>query len=152
MEFSESFEQILQNTHYFNWHPDLYECRRIYAAFPNSYAILSPFFYSYLEELVRSNTREYGAKPLDLNGKPINKRAVGYALIIQAIEENKTSNPALVEILNEIKVYYRLSEHTDQGENRHSVAHGFIHPRFWTKMSFEKLIYDIARLSKFARW
>ncbi|MBU2948305.1 hypothetical protein [Zobellia uliginosa] len=79
-------------------------------------------------------------------------RKVGTKLIYLAIEENKDSNPEFVEILPEIKSYFSQSHPTDKGDNRNSVAHGFMHPRFWNQDSFEKLILDIAKLSKHARF
>ena len=71
-------------------------------------------------------------------------------LIKLAIDENKKSRPEYVIILKEIRGYYRNSTRSDEGDNRHSVAHGYMHPRFWSKESFEELIHDIARISKFA--
>jgi hypothetical protein len=71
-------------------------------------------------------------------------------LIDLAIEENKLIKPEFVKILPEIKSYFSQSEPTDVGDNRNSVAHGYMHPRFWDQESFEKLISDIARLSKYA--
>ena len=71
-------------------------------------------------------------------------------LIKLAIKENREKKPEFVNILKEIKIYYYDSKSSDEGDNRHSVAHGYMHPRFWSKESFEKLIHDNARLSKFA--
>jgi hypothetical protein len=71
-------------------------------------------------------------------------------LIKLAIKENKSNKLDYVKILEEIKSYYTQSQTTDEGDNRHSVAHGYMHPRFWNKESFEKLIFNIARLSKYA--
>ncbi len=71
-------------------------------------------------------------------------------LIKLAIKENKQKKPEFVSILQEIQNYYYNSKRSDEGDNRHSVAHGYMHPRFWSIDSFEKLIHDVARLSKFA--
>ena len=47
-----------------------------------------------------------------------------------------------------MKKYFKDSTPDDSGNNRNSVAHGYMHSRFWTKESFEELIHDIARVSK----
>jgi hypothetical protein len=75
---------------------------------------------------------------------------VGIALINLAIKENKDRNPELVSLLEEMKVYFRFSQPTDRGDNRNSVAHGYMHSRFWDRTSFERLIHDIALISKHA--
>jgi len=54
-------------------------------------------------------------------------------------------------------LYWMVRSINDTGisidENgRNSVMHGRIHPRFWTKESFEQLIHDIAVLSKYSRF
>ena len=72
------------------------------------------------------------------------------SIVNLAIEENKVNKPELVLILEQIKSYYYNSKVTDEGDNRHSVAHGYMHPRFWSKESFEQLIFDISKISKFA--
>ena len=56
----------------------------------------------------------------------------------------------LSECINEIKKYFNNSSIFDNGNNRNSVDHGYMHPRFWEKESFEALIHDIARISKFS--
>ena len=130
MNASDSIEEIIQYAHYWNWGPDWQLAKEIYHSYPNSYSILTPFAYSYLEELIRSLTSEYGIELLDTNGNP-KKRKLGRRLI-------------------ELKAYFIPSTRDNQGDNRHSVAHGYMHPRFWSHESFEKLIQDTARLSKFA--
>ena len=149
MNISESFEEILKYSHFWNWVPDWDVAQKVYEAFPESYSVLSPFAYSYLEELIRSTTSEYGIELQDKNGNP-KKRKVGFGLIQLAIIENKPNSQEFVSILEEIKSYFSLSQSSDEGDNRNSVAHGYMHPRFWNKESFEKLINDIARLSKYA--
>lgn len=149
MNISDSFDEILNYSHFGNWAPDWGVVKEVYKAFPESYSILSPFAYSYLEEMIRSTTSEYGIELLDENGKP-KKRKVGIGLIKLAIKENKPNSQEFVIILEEIKSYFFLSQSTDEGDNRNSVVHGYMHPRFWNKESFEKLIYDITRLSKYA--
>lgn len=78
------------------------------------------------------------------------QRKVGMALVKLAIEENKDKNKGLVILLEKIKPYFKQSSVKDSGDNRNSVAHGYMHPRFWDKHSFEKLIHDIALLSEYA--
>ncbi len=151
MNITDSFDEILLHSHYWNWTPDWGVVIDIYEAFPNSFSVLSPFAYSYLEELIRTTTSEYRVELYDARGKA-KKRKVGIDLIKLAIEENKQNKPDYVNLLEEIKGYYLNSSRSDEGDNRHSVAHGYMHPRFWNKESFEKLIHDIARLSKFAEF
>ena len=150
MNISEAFDEIMQYAHFWNWSPDWQVTKDIYESFPNSYSVLTPFAYSYLEELIRSTTSEYGREIYNEEGKPIKYRRVGTKLLKLAILENKESNKEYVKLLEEIKTYYIKSEVTDEGDNRNSVAHGYMHPRFWSSDSFEKLVIDIARLSKHA--
>ena len=150
MELSNAFDEIYKYTHVWKWGPDWDICKRIYDTFPDSYSVLTPFAYSYLEELIRSTTSEYGRELIDKSGNLKKHRNVGTKLINLAIEENKLTKPDYVKILDEIKPYFSHSEPTDIGDNRNSVHHGYMHPRFWEQESFERLIIDIARLSKFA--
>lgn len=145
----DSFEEIILRSHFWNWGPDWEVVITIYKSFPNSYSVLFPFAYSYFEELIRSTTSEYGIEIYDKNGKP-RKRKAGIDLIKLTIKENATERPEYVAILKEVQKYYQNSSKSDQGDNRHSVAHGYMHPRFWSKESFEKLIQDIARISKYS--
>ena len=61
-------------------------------------------------------------------------------------------NQSFVKILPEIKLYFSSSESKDIRDNRNSVVHGYIHSRFWDKNSFERIIFDIVRLSKVVRF
>lgn len=149
MELNEAFDEIYYHSHMWNWGPDWEVLRKIYLAFPNAYSVLTPFAYSYLEELIRSTTSEYDRELLYKENLKT-YRKVGNKLIDLAIEENKFSKPEFVKILLEIKSYFSQSRSTDIGDNRNSVAHGYMHSRFWDQESFEKLIFDIARLSKYA--
>jgi hypothetical protein len=149
MSISESFDEIIQNTHFRNWAPDWQILREVYETYPNAYAVLTPFAYSYLEELIRSMTSEYGIEVFDESGNP-RKRKVGNGLLEMAIRENKDKSENLICILEDLRKYFVGSKGTDSGDNRNSVVHGFMHPRFWSNESFESLIYDIARLSKFS--
>ena len=147
MNINDDFTEIINHAHFWNWLPDWGVVQEIYQAFPDSYSVLTPFAYAYLEELIRSTTSEYGIEILDESGKP-KRRKVGIALLNLAIEENKSRNSELVSLLEKTKSYYILSQPTDRGDNRNSVAHGYMHPRFWNKASFENLIHDIALISK----
>lgn len=150
MNINNDFKEILDNAHTWNWAPDISLMQEIYNKYDNSYSILTPFAYSYLEELIRSTTSEYGRELLDKDGNP-KKRKLGISLIKLAQEENK-ENTEYVNLLDEMKDYYKESTSLDCGNNRNSVDHGYMHPRFWTKESFEKLIHDIARLSKHSNY
>ena len=65
MNFNDDMEIILEYAHYWNWCPDLIEFQKIYNSFPNSFSVLTPFAYSYLEECIRSTTSDYGIEILD---------------------------------------------------------------------------------------
>lgn len=150
MNINDDFKEILNYTHMWNWAPDISLMQEIYNKFDNSYSILTPFAYCYLEELIRSTTSEYGREFLDKDGKP-KMRKLGIALIKLAQDENK-NNTEYIKLLDEVKEYYKQSTPLDSGNNRNSVDHGYMHPRFWTQGSFEKLIHDIARLSKYSKF
>lgn len=150
MELNEAFDEIYNHTHAWNWAPDWEVFRKVYLTIPDSYSVLTPFAYSYLEELIRSTTSEYGRELVNTDGTLKKYRKVGIKLIDLAIEENNISQPEYVKILPEIYSYFSQSEPTDIGDNRNSIAHGYMHPRYWDKESFEKLIIDIAKLSKYA--
>lgn len=150
MSIQKDIEEIKSYTHFWNWLPDWGVVEEIYQAFPNSYSVLTPFAYSYLEEMIRSMTSEYGMELLDESGNP-KKRKVGTGLIKLAIDEN-TNNQDLCMLLNKVEPYFSISKVTDSGNNRNSVAHGYRHPRFWNEKSFELLLHDIAALSKYAKF
>lgn len=150
MSVIEDFEEIIKYAHYWNWVPDWELVKDIYNQFPDSYSILTPFAYSYLEEIIRSTTSEYGKEFIGDDGKE-KKRKVGIDLINMAISENR-NNKEYNTILKEMKKYFEKSKSTDSGNNRNSVDHGYLHPRFWNKKSFEELIYDISKISKFAKF
>lgn len=145
----DDFGEIERYAHMWNWLPDWDVVKSIYETFPNSYSVLTPFAYTYLEEMIRSTTKEYGQAPTDEDGNIIKKRKTCEELINLAIHENreKTEFVKLLKIIK--KKYYKPASEFDEGNNRHSTTHGFLHPRFWTKESFEELIHDIAELSKY---
>lgn len=148
MDLQNDFMEIMNYAHMWNWVPDWDVLQRIYDEFPESYSVLTPFAYTYLEELIRSLTSQYGREYRDANGNPL-KRKVGYALLSLAIQEN-LNNPKLVALLNNMQDYFSTSTPEDAGDNRNSTVHGYMHPRYWSKDSFEKLIHDIALLSPYA--
>lgn len=143
------FDEICDYAHMWNWAPDWYMVKQIYTAFPDSYSILTPFAYTYLEELIRSTTSEYGVPLLDREGKKNNIK-VGLKLVNLAIKEN-SENQEYVELLEKAKKYFKYDYDDPHEENgRNKVLHGHLHPRFWNKEDFEKLIHDIAEMSQFA--
>ena len=150
MSINDDFREIMDYAHFWNWLPDWGVVQEVYQSFPNSYSVLTPFAYSYLEELIRSTTSEYGIEVLDALGKP-KRRKVGIGLINFAISEN-SSNQDYIELLEKAKAYFSPSKPTDVGDNRNNVVHGYIHPRFWDKESFERLLHDIASLSKCSKF
>jgi hypothetical protein len=100
-----AFEEIIQYSHMWNWAPDWQMAKYVYEEFPNSHSVLTPFAYTYLEELIRTTTSEYGRVIYDENLNP-KKRRVGSKLIKLAIQEN--SNPEFILLLGKIKKYYHL--------------------------------------------
>lgn len=149
MSVSDDFDTILDYAHFWNWAPDWDVVRKIYSSIPESYSVLTPFAYSYLEELIRSTTSEYGIPFLDRNGKKNNFK-VGMGLIKLAKDEN-ANKPEYIELLDKTKKYFMYEYEDPADENgRNKVVHGHLHPRFWTKEEFEQLIHDIAELSPFA--
>ncbi len=150
MDINNLFQEIINYAHCWNWAPDWFVVKEIYEKIPDSYSVLTPFAYSYLEELIRSTTSEYGRVIYDKNGN-IKRRKVGLELIKLAKSENN-DNTEYILMLDEIKEYFKESTDLDSGDNRNSTDHGYMHPRYWTKESFEKLLYDISKISKYARF
>lgn len=88
MNLENEFEEIMQYAHWRNWLPDWEIVRKIYSEYPESYSVLLPFAYSYLEELIRSTTSEYGREIIDENGNE-KTRKTGVDLINMAISQNR---------------------------------------------------------------
>lgn len=65
-------------------------------------------------------------------------------------ENNK--NLKYIEKINEITKYFVDSTCLDSGDNRNSVDHGYMHPRFWAQEYFENLIYDISQIFKYSKF
>ncbi|MBO5889024.1 MAG: hypothetical protein J6Q58_02665 [Clostridia bacterium] len=150
MKIEEKFNEILEHAHFWNWAPDWQVVKDIYTRIPESYSVLTPFAYAYLEELIRTTTYEYGEPLFDGNGQPI-KIKVGMALISLAIKENQ-ANTEYIALLEETKKYFSHINNTADENGRNKVLHGHLHPRFWSKESFEDLIEHIAKLSKYSQF
>lgn len=148
MNLENEFEEIMQYAHWRNWLPDWEIVRKIYSEYPESYSVLLPFAYSYLEELIRSTTSEYGREIIDEYGNE-KTRKTGVDLINMAISQNREKID-YVSNLKELKKYFIKSKSDDEGNNRNNVVHGYMHPRFWDKETFEELICNIAKISKYA--
>lgn len=144
-----NFDIIIEYAHFWDWAPDWGIVKDIYENFPESFSVLTPFAYCYLEELIRSTTSEYGYEFKNEKGKE--ERRVGQRLIAFAIEENSDKIP-YIQLLQEAKKYYDKSNFTDRGNNRNGVAHGYLPARFWKKEAFEELIAFIAEISKYAQF
>jgi len=140
------FNVIMKYAHCGNWLPDWQIAYEVYDNFSSSYSVLTPFAYSYFEEIIRSSTPEYDSGLQDEYGEPIPKK-VSWKLIELAIEEN-VDNKKYTTLLQEMKRYFCKAAPQYKGENRHNVLHAFIPPISWDKETFEKLIHDIALLSK----
>ena len=140
----------MKYAHWLNWLPDWEIVRKIYNEYPESYSVLLPFAYSYLEELIRSTTSEYGREIIDENGNE-KTRKTGIDLINLAINQNREKID-YVSDLKELKKYFIKSKSDDEGNNRNNVIHGYMHPRFWDKETFEQLICNIAKISKYSRF
>ena len=150
MSIANDLNEILDYAHFWNWAPDWLVVQEIYNKVPESYSVLTPFAYTYLEELIRTTTSEYGVSLFDRNGQPV-KIKVGMALISLAIQEN-SGNTEYVKMLEETKKYFTHINNTSDENGRNRVLHGHMHPRFWSKETFESLIHHIAELSKFSKF
>ena len=104
MALQEDFNQIIDYAHFWNWAPDWGEVQRIYEKFPDSFSVLTPFAYSYLEELIRTTTSDYGLPLFDRNGQPV-KVNVGMKLISLAIAENQ-NNQEYVNVM-EVQITFK---------------------------------------------
>lgn len=151
MSIVKDFETIMNYAHMWNWVPDWDVVKDIYGSYPQSYSVLTPFAYAYLEELIRSTTSEYGKELYDKDGNAIEYRKVGLPLIKLAITENSDSTE-YVGLLEQAKQYFKSSTPFDVGDNRNSVNHGYMHPRFWSKESFEDLVHFISLISPYSKF
>lgn len=101
MNINDDFKEIMCYAHFFNWLPDWDVVQRVYQEFPESYSVLTPFAYTYLEELIRSTTSEYGIEICDDSGG-VKRRKVGLKLIGLAVKENANKDE-FVALLEKIK-------------------------------------------------
>lgn len=150
MSVWDDFDEITNYAHFWNWLPDWDIAKEIYSKIPDSYSVLTPFAYSYLEEMIRTTTSDYGFPLFDCNREPVKVR-VGMSLIKLAIEENK-DNLEYVELLERVKKHFKYINVSHDENGRNGVMHGRVHPRFWNQESFEDLLHDIAELSKYSRF
>jgi hypothetical protein len=146
----EDFDEINRYAHFWNWLPDWNVVKELYEEFPNSYSVLTPFAYTYLEEMIRTTTSDYGLPLFDRNEQPVRVR-VGMGLINLALEENQ-DNPEYIKLLENTKKHFKFTHACNDENGRNLVLHGHVHPRFWSKESFEELIHEIAELSKFSKF
>lgn len=150
MSVFDDFDLILDYAHMWNWAPDWDVVKNIYKKFPESYSVLTPFAYSYMEEMIRTTTSDYGLPLFDRNKQPVKVR-VGMALIALAIEENK-NNADYVALLEKAKKHFKYTQIAIDENARNGVMHGRVHPRFWSKEAFGDLIPDIAELSQYSKF
>ena len=150
MSVMNDIDTIIDYSHFWNWAPDWHVLKKIYESIPDSYSVLTPFAYSYLEELIRTTTSEYGLPLFDHNRKPVSVK-VGISLIDLAIKENEDKQE-YTAMLERIKHYYKYIAISVDENGRNNVLHGHLHPRFWSKESFETLLHDIAELSKYSKF
>lgn len=150
MSIFEDFDTIMESAHFWNWAPDWSVAIEVYRKIPDSYSVLTPFAYTYLEEMIRTTTSDYGVPPFGRDGQP-NKVRVGMSLIALAIEENK-DNTEYIAALESIKKHFKYIVVSSDQNGRNRVMHGHIHPRFWSQEAFELLIHEIADLSKYSKF
>ena len=129
MSVFDDFETILDYAHMWNWAPDWNVVKDIYLRIPESYSVLTPFAYSYLEELIRSTTSEYGIPILDRNGKKNNFK-VGisvrpntnieeiyeflpfiHLVLVMTVEPGKGGQTLLTEMISKIE---KLKKYTEE--------------------------------------
>ena len=90
MSVFDDFDLILDYAHMWTWAPDWYLAQSIYKKFPESYSILTPFAYSYLEEMIRTTTSDYELPLFDRDKLPVTV-SVGMALIALATKESQSA-------------------------------------------------------------
>ena len=71
MSVFEDIDQIIDYAHFWNWAPDWNVVKEIYQKVPDSYSVLMPFAYAYLEEMIRTTTSDYGLPLFDRDKKPV---------------------------------------------------------------------------------
>lgn len=148
MKTIDDLYDIKDTAHFWNWAPDLHVVIEIYESRDDAYSILLPFMFTYLEELIRSTTSEYGM--LDPRNSTNRRKKVGKQLIRLAIKEN-FSNLNLVKVLEKIAdKHYGGFNPFEYGENRNNVGHGVVHPKAWSEENFQSVVRDVAELAPYA--
>lgn len=138
----EDFDEIMEHAHFWNWAPDWNVAKDVYRKNPDSYSVLTPFAYTYLEEMIRTTTSDYELYLFDCDEQPVKVR-VGMSLIKLAIEENQ-DKPEYLKLLESAKKHFKYTRTYNDENGRNRVMHGHVHPRFWSKESFKQLIHEIA--------
>lgn len=128
MAIYDDFNEILDYAHFWNWAPDWDVVREVYEKVPTSYSVLTPFAYTYLEEMIRSTTSEYSMPLYKRDGTPVTVKR-GNALIDLAIKENQ-ENTEYIQLLERMRSYFKSIKDTPDSNNRNKVMHGRVHPRF----------------------
>lgn len=124
MSIFDDFDEIMDYAHMWNWAPDWQVAKETYTQIPESYSVLTPFAYSYLEEMIRTTTSEYGLPLFDHAGRRCSLK-VGLKLINMAIEENK-ENSEYVELLEKVKRHFRYAPNLEDN-GRNNVIHVDVH-------------------------
>lgn len=117
MSIFDDFDLILDYAHMWNWVPDWDLAKNIYKQFPESYSVLTPFAYSYLEEMIRTTTSDYGLPLFDREENPV-KVHVGMSLIALAIKENQ-NNPDYVRLLEKSKRHFKYADNASVSRFAH---------------------------------
>ena len=150
MSVFDDLNTILDYAHFWHWAPDWALVKEIYEKEPLSFSVLTPFAYTYLEEIIRTTTSDYGTPLHDRNGNPMSVKR-GKNLIDLAIKENQ-SNAEYVLLLEQMHGYFKPMKDSPESNGRNKVLHGHWHPNLWSKEQFEQLIHDIALLSKYSQF
>lgn len=87
MAIYDDFNEILDYAHLRNSDHDWDVVREVYDILPTLYSVLTPFTYTYLEEMIRSTTAEYSIPLYKRDGTSVIVKR-GNALIDLAIKEN----------------------------------------------------------------
>lgn len=74
-ETLKKLNDIKITAHFWNWLPDIQVAIEIYESRNDAYSVLLPFFFTYLEETIRSTTTEYGM--LDPRNQSNRKKRLG---------------------------------------------------------------------------
>ncbi len=150
MSIEKDFDEILDYAHMWHWAPDWALVKEIYKEEPLSFSVLTPFAYTYLEEIIRTTTSDYGTPLHDRDENPVSVK-LGKNLIDLAIKENQ-SNTEYILLLEQMRGYFKPMKDSPESNGRNKVMHGHWHPNLWCREQFEQLIHDIALLSKYSQF